>query len=373
MSDPPGSQPGKPNARSTAVGRTLRPRNTGDSTKQKNQRVNDTETGLKWLLDHQFATKSSPDIPTLVTAMHDMAQMDGLPDQYREGVHAFAYVIFSTYESLNQLKHEESLDSMKKFISHELSEMKEAVVKEVNAAKDEIHHDLHSNICELKQLDRTQDSARRTYAQALLSQTQQTKTQQSTCVVERCEKNTRLLTLKPMSGLEHDPTENLTDVEILEKARLALENMDTTSCPVTPRFLSARKAKTNAITYELNDSSAVKWLSLNQHRETFLQGFGGSMDMRPKTFQVIAEFTPVSFDPSDTSEIRRVEIENDLPQNVITRASWIKPIQRRRPGQRTAHIILNFSDPGAANTAIRHGIVILGNRTQVRKKPIEPM
>lgn len=96
MSEPPGgSQSSRTNLRPTP-GRTLRPRN------------ND---------DHHAIPEGQPDIPTLTTALHDLAQMAGTLDQFREGIHAFAYVIFSVYESLSQQRHSEQLESVKEFFT----------------------------------------------------------------------------------------------------------------------------------------------------------------------------------------------------------------------------------------------------------------
>lgn len=102
--------------------------------------------------------------------------------------------------------------------------------------------------------------------------------------------------------------------------------MDTSSCPVTPKFLSVRKAKSGTLTYE---------------KDAFLQGYGGSMDLRPKYYSVIAEMTPTSF------EDNTLHTEN--------------------------YMVIDFTDPMAANDAIRQGLVIHGTRVDVRKKQAEPL
>lgn len=100
MVEPPGgSQTGRLSTKTTTSGRTLRSKNNDDQLKQKSTRVIDAG------------------IPTLVTALHDLAQMAGLTDQYREGIHAFAYAIFSTYADLQQQWHSEQQDSVKEHMN----------------------------------------------------------------------------------------------------------------------------------------------------------------------------------------------------------------------------------------------------------------
>lgn len=371
MSEPPGTSQTNRTTTKTVTGRTLRPRNTDDRQKQKNPRVNDAETGLQWLLDHKIISNGKTDIPTLIPAMHDLAQMDGLPDNYREGIHAFAYVIFAAYSNLNQEKHSEQLDMVKNFISTSMREMKDSVAQEVHNVRSELRGKIEVCIKELKNPRNVPSAFPNTYAQALMSGPKTA--QQTNRIAERHAKNARLLTLKPTANSQHDPTKDLSDREILEKAGLALDCMDTSSCPITPKFLSVRKAKTGAITYEMNDARAVQWLNQKTNQNSFLNGFGGTMELRPRFLSVIAELTPVSFKENDQMEIREVELQNNIPENSIQRATWLKPIRRRKPSQRSAHLLLDFTNPEAVNKAIRYGLVIHGTRVEVRKKQIEPL
>ena len=52
---------------------------------------------------------------------------------------------------------------------------------------------------------------------------------------------------------------------------------------------------------------------------------------------------------------------------------WAKPIARRSPGQRSAHLILTFSDVNEANRAVANGLTICSRRTRVEKIKKEPI
>ena len=51
----------------------------------------------------------------------------------------------------------------------------------------------------------------------------------------------------------------------------------------------------------------------------------------------------------------------------------MKPIQRRSPGQKTAHLILSLTDADTANRAIANGLVICNRRTRIEKVKKEPV
>lgn len=64
---------------------------------------------------------------------------------------------------------------------------------------------------------------------------------------------------------------------------------------------------------------------------------------------------------------REVEMLSDLPTETVENARWIKPVERRTPGQKHAHLILSFSEPESANDAIAYGMTVEGKQIQVEK------
>ena len=53
-------------------------------------------------------------------------------------------------------------------------------------------------------------------------------------------------------------------------------------------------------------------------------------------------------------------------------ARWAKPIHRRSPEQRTAHLILTYTSADTANRAITNGLHICNRRCYVERVKIEP-
>lgn len=87
---------------------------------------------------------------------------------------------------------------------------------------------------------------------------------------------------------------------------------------------------------------------------------------------MIAEFVPVGFRPDDPRELREVERESDLQPGDIESAKWMKAPANRREGQRVAHLLVNFSNPKAANDKFYEGMVIRGCKVSIRRLLPEP-
>src|SRR6266702_3572575 len=59
---------------------------------------------------------------------------------------------------------------------------------------------------------------------------------------------------------------------------------------------------------------------------------------------------PLTFDPDNPKHLREIEETNRMPPKVIKKAWWIKPINRRTPGQSCAHAIFTITLAAEDNT-----------------------
>ena len=55
--------------------------------------------------------------------------------------------------------------------------------------------------------------------------------------------------------------------------------------------------------------------------------------IRERSFNLIAPRIPITFDPSDEKHLHEIKKTNCLDKHAIRRAKWIKPAERRQPGQ----------------------------------------
>ncbi|KAG1888690.1 hypothetical protein F4604DRAFT_1521298, partial [Suillus subluteus] len=96
-----------------------------------------------------------------------------------------------------------------------------------------------------------------------------------------------------------DLTSQLTEEQLVSKAKLALEMMNKDDIP-TPKelsFISARKLPHGGILYELNSKESANWFNKPSNRSNFLEHFGTNVTIKDWTFNVLMENVPVVFFP----------------------------------------------------------------------------
>ncbi|KAG1858835.1 hypothetical protein F4604DRAFT_1503723, partial [Suillus subluteus] len=135
---------------------------------------------------------------------------------------------------------------------------------------------------------------------------------------------------------------------------------------------SARKLIHSGILYELNNSASATWLNTPGNRSTFLEQFGAEVIIKDRTYNLIIENVPISFNPTSPVATSDIERKGGLQPKSVIKARYIKPIERRSPNQRTAHIALTLNSKTSANQIIRHGISIEGKKVYGRKLLPEP-
>ena len=168
-------------------------------------------------------------------------------------------------------------------------------------------------------------------------------------------------------GLDtHDPQ------TIVAKANLALtamKNRDDVLKGV--QFMSAKPLAKGDILFDMDSPESVEWLTRSGIRTEFIQGFGAMSEIKDREHSCVVKNVPINFRPSMESSLE-VEITNTIPANSILLARWIKPIERRFVGQRTAYMIITFHTADTANKAIQNNLYICGKQCITRKLLPEP-
>ncbi|KAG9221604.1 hypothetical protein CCMSSC00406_0006763 [Pleurotus cornucopiae] len=164
----------------------------------------------------------------------------------------------------------------------------------------------------------------------------------------------------------------LSEKELVEKANIALESIeDNDNKPAEVTFVAARKLKEGDTMLLMNTPEARQWLCAG-NMDAFTAGFDAFSKARAPMLTVVAEFVPVGFNPEDQGELRMVERDAGMEKGSIETAAWIKPVQRRKMGQKHAHLKVRMVSRAQANKAIRDGIFILGKMISVRKEEHDP-
>jgi hypothetical protein len=166
----------------------------------------------------------------------------------------------------------------------------------------------------------------------------------------------------------------LSPTELVAKGGLALELMAKggIQVPKGAAFVQASITKSGAVIYQINSKGVADWLRMKDNLDNFTRHMGDANTAQARLFHVLVKFVAVQFTPENQLSRNIVESNNHLPSDAIAHAKWIKAPERRKIGQKTAHVIMGFNTRELANQAIDTGLIIENKRSQVEKLLIEP-
>ena len=138
------------------------------------------------------------------------------------------------------------------------------------------------------------------------------------------------------------------------------------------KIRSVNKLRNGAALLEMDSDDATMWLATQENRNRFSTKIGPEAVFRTWVHSLIAFNVSLAISPESQSHRQEVCEANDMDTETITTMRWAKPIHRRAPEQRTAHLILMFSNADAANRAITNGLYICNRRCHVERVKREP-
>jgi hypothetical protein len=135
---------------------------------------------------------------------------------------------------------------------------------------------------------------------------------------------------------------------------------------------SASKLRNGGTLVELDSDESTAWLMDQENRVKLCRKIGPDVTFKTRTHSIIAFNVPLAINPEDRKHRQEVCEANNLDHDIIPAMRWVKPIDRRTPEQRTAHLILSFSNADAANRAITDGLNICNRRCHIERVKREP-
>jgi hypothetical protein len=131
--------------------------------------------------------------------------------------------------------------------------------------------------------------------------------------------------------------------------------------------------KEGGILVEVDSDTTARWFADGVNRVELCSALSEGVAFRDRTYNVIVFNSPLNLVPENEAHVAEIQEVNDLGDNDIAQISWAKPVNRRTPHQRTAHLKMFFSSPEAANQAITDGLVICNKKCHVEKIKREPV
>ncbi|KAF9489843.1 hypothetical protein BDN71DRAFT_1435092 [Pleurotus eryngii] len=147
----------------------------------------------------------------------------------------------------------------------------------------------------------------------------------------------------------------LSEKELVEKANIALKSIEDNNNKLAEvSFIAARKLKEGDTMLLMNTPEAHQWLCAG-NMDTFTAGFDAFSKAGALMLTVVAEF------------------DTGMEKGSIKMAAWIKPVQRRKMGQKHTHLKVRMVSRVQANKAIRDGLFILGKMILIHKEEHDPL
>lgn len=143
--------------------------------------------------------------------------------------------------------------------------------------------------------------------------------------------------------------------------------------PAVVRLKTGTLLRNGGLLLELNSDEAADWLRSDEVIERFLENLGSGASIKNRTYQVIVQFVPVSFDPTADENLRSYEEHNNIEAGTIAKAEWIKPIKDRKPNQKVATLRVFHRTAKSANTILKQGAYVFNKRVEPKRPHREPI
>jgi hypothetical protein len=163
---------------------------------------------------------------------------------------------------------------------------------------------------------------------------------------------------------------NTSLTSLLEEANKTLKDVAPES---EGEIAHAIKLTHGGLLLEFSSQETLALLERDETKVAFLRGLGTSAFIRPRQYNVVVYYVPLTFKAGDPDGMREVENASGLSVGSIISTRWIKPPNRRSPRQVVAHAIFTFTDPGNANKALVNGLTVCQQSLNAIKSKREPV
>jgi hypothetical protein len=141
----------------------------------------------------------------------------------------------------------------------------------------------------------------------------------------------------------------------------------------TGKIRSVINSRSGGTIVEADSDEVAAWLANGSNQVRLCEKIGPKAEFRTRNYNVIAFNVPTDINPEEDNHRLEICEVNGLESSTITTAKWAKAVNKRSPSQRTAHLLLTFSDANAANRAITNGLLVCNRKCQVERTRREPI
>ena len=137
---------------------------------------------------------------------------------------------------------------------------------------------------------------------------------------------------------------------------------------------STMRQNKEGLLVEMETDAGAAWMRTDTNARAFCEALGPGIGIKQRPYHVFAYNVSTSIDPDNGEHLKEISEANDIQDGGLVAMRWVKPLNRRdRADQRTAHLILSFSNVDDANRAIVTGLNICHRRIRMSKPKKEPV
>jgi hypothetical protein len=333
------------------------------SLSEERQDVKDSQEGRKFLEKHLLlwpegepATHAS-----LSTCLHQVSAMAGVHKTAVNAIRAVAFMLDEMEDTQIHLSVKEAFDSQ---ITEFTSDMKTLIVDaktkldtHFKATEDRLAQVINNSVTQARQAP----TAGTTYASMLSTPPPHANPR----IAAREGIKARQFLMEGLSETKFSHTDVFQLKGELNKiiGTLGVENI---------KIRSINKLRNGNALVEMESDEATAWFADKENRTNFGNKIGPSIKFCSRVHNLIVFNVPLALDPDDPKHRQEICEANNLDQDTIPAARWAKPINRRSPEQRTAHLIVTYANADAANRAITNGLYVCNRRCYAERVKREP-
>ena len=357
--------------------------------------IKDPDTARKWLNDNELMLKGeNPNATTLTAALFQLCSGKfTLPKDMICGMRAIALCMEETIQSKYTT---DALDTVREQVEDIVKEVKDSIedlVGEMRSAMRDTEERMkkqsgNANKDMEKIIEKAVQSATKpSYVQALLAEHRDDSQTATKDAQIKNNANIRGQLQRKQIIMDGDEatkeqTARLTPKELVLKANLALEKLDTDMAdafeednnerPEGTKFVAARILKNSGILFKMESELGAHWLKQTEVTKGFERCFPGVVTIKGNNYQVVVQFLPTTLKNRLEDLLAAIENENSLPKGTIVSAKWLRNPANWNTNQTKAHAIFSIKSRNEANEIINRGMLIDGSRHGARKLEEDP-
>ncbi|KAF8547902.1 hypothetical protein OG21DRAFT_1424027, partial [Imleria badia] len=103
---------------------------------------------------------------------------------------------------------------------------------------------------------------------------------------------------------------------------------------------------------KFDSTVSAAWLRQSNNKTKFLEKLEVPAEIHDRSYTVLVPFLPITAPLDDPQWFRAIKIENNLREDSLASAKWIKQKFRYSPNQRVVHALFTFLNPTATNSLL---------------------